>query len=148
MVTRRIYTTREVEAMEEFKILTKLVQPDQPFTATEALQEIDTLTSAAMSSDKSKVGEHTWSTFRAILAIAGWTAPPQQSKLVEFFVQLQKKKVLDPSTGEAVKIDESHGEELWTGLPTFALNILDAEWMIGKYLPILYTYHSFANNIY
>ena len=134
-----------LEATQHFKILNPLAQPDASATVADALQEIDNLTSAAtLSNDPGSLSIHLWNTWWALLEIVARTTPAQQSKLVDFVAQLQKKTLTDPTTNETLKSSDLN---VWTDLPTFSWAIRDG-WNVGKYLPTLPTCALFADRGY
>jgi len=108
-------------ANPHFTILNKLVQPDATAeSVTIALKELDDLVFTLMADPESEEYWHhastLWSTlFEQILPHA---PPILQSKLVEFVIQLRKKTLFDPKTGEPMR---NIGEILWTELPCLGI---------------------------
>ena len=116
-----------LETTQHFKILHPLAQPDANATVADVLQEIDNLTATA-SKDPKALSLHLWETWWALLEIVARTLPAQQSKLVDFIAQLQKKELTDPTTGEQLK---SSDLKMWTQLPTFSWALRDG-WNTGE----------------
>lgn len=120
------------ETTQHFKILHPLAQPDANTTLAEVLQEIDNLTEAAIISPK-LLELHLWETWLALLEIVARTPPAQQYKLVDFMTQLQKKTLIDPTTGQQLKSSDLN---MWTQLPTFSWAVKDG-WNTNVYNPDL-----------
>jgi hypothetical protein len=120
----------ELEATPEFKILNPLVQPDAtPPTIAHALQEIHGLTSEEVSSRNTPdLGNIPWYTFCCVLELSARTLPSEQLILVDFVVQLQRKKVVDPNTGSVL---QHHDIDVWTGLPSMGWALED-DWNVGQ----------------
>jgi len=121
-----------LEAYQQFKILNPLAQPDSTATVADVLQEIGNLTATA-SNDPKALSLHLWETWWALLEIVACTPPAQQSKLVDFMAQLQKKILTDPATGEPLKSSDLN---MWTDLPTFSWALRDG-WNINVWSPDL-----------
>lgn len=105
------------ESIPEFKALHSLVQPDATATGADALHELSRITLAFISSDESKtkfLGNHIYYTMEVILELAARTAPMQQTKLVNFVIQLQRHAVTDPNTGEALRFHLYDNDLVWT----------------------------------
>lgn len=121
-------------------IVLKLVQPDtSAATVTSVLQQIDGLTSTLLSSnDSSLAPDHLSNLWKSIFdEIIPRTAPPDQSKLVDFIVQLQKKKLVHPANGQEVK---SNGEAVWTDLPSLGITLSDCWNHISTYIATIPNY--------
>jgi hypothetical protein len=116
------------ETTQHFKILNPLAQLDANATVAEVLQEIDNLTATA-SKDPKALSLHLWETWWALLEIVARTPRTQQSKLVEFMAQLQKKTLTDPTTGEPLKSSDLN---MWAQLPTFSWALRDG-WNTSEY---------------
>jgi hypothetical protein len=112
-----------LETTQHFKILHPLAQPDANTTVAEVLQLIDNLTATAIAGPKG-LELHLWETWWALLEIVARTPPTQQSKLVDFMAQLQKKTLMDPTTSEQLN--------MWTQLPTFSWAVKDG-WNTSEY---------------
>lgn len=97
----------ELKRFWQFKVLNKLAQPDTSVTVAEALQEFDNLISIAiLSNEHDRPSNFAWYTFCVLFDMAvSRTAPTSQSKLVDSVVQLQKKKISEPTTGETLECD-------------------------------------------
>lgn len=124
-----------LEATRHFKILSNLAQQDaSATTVADALEEIDNITSATLKSNGGRtnpLGDHPWDTWSALLEIVARTAPAQQSGLVRFVIQLQKKTVVDLNTGKPLT---HHDLNVWTNLPSLGWAVEDG-WNIGEHLP-------------
>jgi hypothetical protein len=118
------------ETTQHFKILHPLAQPDASTTVADVLQEIDNLTATA-STNPEALSLHLWETWWGLLEIVARTPPTQQSKLVDFMAQLQKKTLTDPATGEQLKSSDLN---MWTQLPTFSWALKDG-WNTSESLP-------------
>jgi len=119
----------ELEATQYFTIPNTLVQPDASTSAViNALQELDTATATLLSANGAdSLAFNLWTAIFDI--IVPRTTPAQQSKLVDFVIQLQKKTVNNPTTGEVLKSD---GQVLWIGIPWLHLAAVDA-WDVSEY---------------
>lgn len=149
MAAGRLRWMAELKATPEHNILNTLIQPDKSaVTVADALRELDSLTPEVISSSNEfneSLGNHAWHLFNALLEIVGSIAPPQQSKYVDFLVELQKRKVLDPTTGETLKVDD---DEMWTALPTLGYSISDANWNGSEINPYPASHHPFTKKEY
>ena len=115
------------EMTQHFKILNPLAQSGANVTIADVLQEIDNLTAIA-STDPKALSLHLWETWWALLEIVARPPPTQQSKLVDFMAQLQKKTLTDLNTGEPLKSSDLN---MWAQLPTFSWALRDG-WNTGE----------------
>ena len=97
---------------------------------TDLGQGVKALAAAAKTSDvKAPLGVFPWNTWQSLIEIAMRTVPEKQTKMVEFVIQLEKKRMDDAETGEQMRHE---GELLWTGLPALGYTVADAWQEFGK----------------
>ncbi|GJN73957.1 hypothetical protein PLICBS_008041 [Purpureocillium lilacinum] len=113
----------ELEALPQYKLLDNLAKKHNA-SVDDALEEFTALAAAAKTSDvKAPLGVFPWNTWQSLIEIAKRTVPEKQTKMVEFVIQLEKKRMDDAETGEQMRHE---GELLWTGLPALGYTVADA----------------------
>lgn len=124
-----------LELWPEFKIANMLVQLDMSTAVEDALQELDVLTTSIVSRGINglRLGNHIWQLCCAVLELSARTPPTQQSKLVTFIAQLQKKVQTDPKTGP---VSTGENQAVWTDMPKLGYTIADA-WNVNAWDPDL-----------
>lgn len=120
----------QLEKTPQFQLLLPLAQ-DPSSTVSAALSAHSALTTLAIASAKKEgktptssevdlLGDHPYDTWSAIFELVGRTPPAQQSRLVEFILELRKIKVKDrdESTGKE-EVLKYYEMEFWRQLPGF-----------------------------
>lgn len=108
------------EGKEERDAVQHLVD-NGDMTPEQAVQQILDLANAPKSYPN-PLALHCEATAGGLLMAAARTPAAKQSRLVAFLHELRSKTVIDPSTGEALKHDNS---VVWKDLPTFGHTIAD-----------------------
>lgn len=98
------------QPIQEFKILSTLVKDPTTASAANAVQQILDLTQSHLAASRgiwpvnTMKGELPWNVSSLAMEIATYTPSARQTKLLEFIIRLQKTMVVDPVTGQSIKI--------------------------------------------
>ncbi|KAI0888772.1 uncharacterized protein GGS22DRAFT_184351 [Annulohypoxylon maeteangense] len=119
------FSVSPLEGTEEFRSLNSLVNQSD-VSVPDTIQSIinlslSTTSSTAGHSDALEL--HCERLFESVIDVASRTPIPQQVKLVDFLIQLQKLNVIDPVTGKPLECD---GRKIWADLPRIGMSFREA----------------------
>ncbi|RAK99270.1 uncharacterized protein BO80DRAFT_426564 [Aspergillus ibericus CBS 121593] len=107
----------------ETRIIRELIDNPNAVPAAVVQQIIQLSQIHVNAGDEEEISSHVYYTSTVVVELTDLVPPSQQTKLVEFLVQLQRIPILDPRTGEEATVIE--GLKQWSDLPLFGVHVSD-----------------------